>query len=137
ILERRFHIHSLPNIQAKGACPRHDSRSNFSQPSELMRILKVTQAYYPFQNRGGPAFKVRSIARVLVAQGHKVTVLTADLGFGASEVTTVAAARSPQGWRSDMDGIDVNYLATRGHYRSVTVNPGVVGFCRRRLSEFD
>jgi len=102
-----------------------------------MRILKVTQAYYPFQERGGPAFKVRSIARVLGAQGHKVTVLTADLGFGVSEVAAVAAKRSSQGWRSDLDGVEVNYLATRGHYRSLTVNPGVVGFCRRRLPEFD
>jgi glycosyltransferase involved in cell wall biosynthesis len=102
-----------------------------------MRILSVTQAYYPFQDRGGPAFKVRSIARVLAAQGHRVTVLTADLGFGAAEVAAIAATRSPQGWHSDLDGIEVNYLATRGHYRNFTLNPGVAGFCRRRLSEFD
>src|SRR5580658_9493906 len=98
-----------------------------------MRILSVTQAYYPFQDRGGPAFKVRSIARVLAAQGHRVTVLTADLGFGAAEVAAIAATRSPQGWHSDLDGIEVNYLATRGHYRNFTLNPGVAGFCRRRL----
>jgi glycosyltransferase involved in cell wall biosynthesis len=102
-----------------------------------MRILKVTQAYYPFQDRGGPAFKVRSIARVLAAQGHKVTVLTADLGFGTSQIASVGATRSPQGWRSNSDNVEVSYLATRGHYRSLTVNPGVLPFCRHHLSEFD
>src|SRR5438094_329466 len=35
-----------------------------------MRILQVTQAYYPFQDRGGRAIKVRSIARALVALVH-------------------------------------------------------------------
>ena len=29
------------------------------------------------------------------------------------------------------------YLRTRGHYRNLTVNPGVLRFCRRRLKEFD
>src|SRR5580658_6209512 len=54
-----------------------------------MRILSVTQSYYPFQDRGGPAFKVRSISRMLAELGNSVTVLTADLGFGDP---TIAAA---------------------------------------------
>src|SRR5437016_3757238 len=102
-----------------------------------MRILQVTQAYYPFQDRGGPATKVRSIARALVAQRHEVTVLTADLGFGPPEIASAGAYRNGQGWRSDLDGVETIYLATRGRYRNLTVNPGVVGFCRRRLREFD
>ena len=102
-----------------------------------MRILKVTQAYYPFQERGGPAIKVRSIARVLVELGHKVTVLTADLGFGPAEIASASAHRSGQGWRGSLDGVEAIYLATRGRYRNLTVNPGVVGFCRRRLREFE
>lgn len=102
-----------------------------------MRILKVTQAYYPFQGRGGPAIKVRSIARVLVELGHKVTVLTADLGFGPAEIASAAAHRHGQGWRSDLDGMEAIYLATRGRYRNLTLNPGVLGFCRRRLREFE
>jgi glycosyltransferase involved in cell wall biosynthesis len=102
-----------------------------------MRILKVTQAYYPFMDRGGPAVKVRSIARVLAEQGHEVTVLTADLGFGPAEIASAAAHRNGQGWRSDLDGVRAIYLATRGRYRNLTVNPGVAGFCRRRLKEFE
>jgi glycosyltransferase involved in cell wall biosynthesis len=102
-----------------------------------MRILKVTQAYYPFQDRGGPAIKVRSIARTLVRQGHRVTVLTADLGFGLAEIAAAEALRNGLGWRSELDGVETIYFATRFSYRNLTVNFGVAGFCRRRLREFD
>src|ERR1700680_5233546 len=100
-----------------------------------MRILKVTQAYYPFQHRGGPAIKVRAIARALADRGHTVTVLTADLGFGPAEVASAAAHRNSYGWQSDLGGVEAIYLATPGHYRNLTVNPRVIGFCRRRLRE--
>ena len=102
-----------------------------------MRILKVTQAYHPFHERGGPAIKVRSIARGLVELGHRVTVLTADLGFGAREIAAAAASRDTQGWRSAQDGIEALYLSTFGHYRNLTVNPGVLRFCARQLRQFD
>ena len=102
-----------------------------------MRILSVTQSYYPFQDRGGPAFKVRSIARMLTGLGNKVTVLTADLGFAASTIASAGAIRYEQGWRSDLDGVEVIYLKTRARYRGLTVNPGVLGFCQRELRKFD
>jgi len=102
-----------------------------------MRILNVTQSYHPFQNRGGPAFKVRSISRALVEKGHAVTVLTADLKFGPTEIASVAALRSGLGWLSNLDGVEAIYLDTRFRYRSLTVNPGVITFCRRRLRDFD
>ena len=53
-----------------------------------VRILKVTQAYYPFTARGGPAVKVRSIARGLVGLGNEVTVLTADLRRAGGRIWT-------------------------------------------------
>lgn len=102
-----------------------------------MRILKVTQSYYPFQQRGGPAIKVRSIARVLRELGNEVTVLTADLGFGPREIAAAVVAADPQGWRTHLDGVEVIYLRTCTHYRNLTVNPGVLRFCRCRLKEFD
>jgi glycosyltransferase involved in cell wall biosynthesis len=102
-----------------------------------MRILSVTQSYYPFQDRGGPAFKVRSISRMLSELGNTVTVLTADLGFVDPAIASAAAVRCAQGWRSDVDGVEVIYLTTRGRYRNLTLNPGVLGFCRDRLREFD
>jgi glycosyltransferase involved in cell wall biosynthesis len=102
-----------------------------------VRILKVTQAYYPFLHRGGPAIKVRSIARALVQQGHQVTVATADLGFGPPEIASAGAVRNGQGWRSELDGVETIYFKTECHYRNLTMNLSVTGFCRRRLREFD
>jgi glycosyltransferase involved in cell wall biosynthesis len=102
-----------------------------------VRILQVTQSYYPFLHCGGPAFKVHSIARVLAAQGHEVTVLTADLGFGNELTIPPAVIGRGCGWVSNAEGIEAIYLTTRGRYRSFTVNPGVVRFCRRRLRQFD
>ena len=102
-----------------------------------MRILSVTQSYYPFQDRGGPAFKVRSIARMLTELGNKVTVLTADLGFADSTIASAGVIPYQQGWRSDLDGVEVVYLNTRARYRGQTVNPGVMGFCQHQLRKFD
>jgi glycosyltransferase involved in cell wall biosynthesis len=102
-----------------------------------MRILKVTQAYYPFNARGGPAIKVRAIARELARMGNKVTVLTADLGFGPQEIESANVIPDTLGWRSEADGVETFYLATRCHYRNLTVNPAVLRFCRQRLNEFD
>jgi glycosyltransferase involved in cell wall biosynthesis len=102
-----------------------------------MRILQVTQAYHPFQARGGPAIKVRSIAKALTDLGDQVTVLTADLGFGPKEVASTKAVSTPQGWRSDAEGPEVLYLPTCCRYRNLTINPGVLAFCRERLREFD
>jgi glycosyltransferase involved in cell wall biosynthesis len=102
-----------------------------------MRILKVSQAYYPFNDRGGPAVKVRSIARVLVELGNEVTVLTADLGFSPREIAAAEVVGGPEGWLTGLDGAEVVYLRTRCHYRNLTVNPGVLRFCRNRLKAFD
>ena len=102
-----------------------------------MRILKVTQAYYPFNARGGPATKVRSIARALKERGNDVVVLTADLGFGPKEIAAAGVVADPYGWRTDLDGVETIYFSTRFHYRNLTINPGVLRFCRRRIMEFD
>jgi len=102
-----------------------------------LRILSVTQSYFPFQERGGPAFKVRSISRMLAELGHQVTVLTADLGFTDPTIASAEAAACRQGWQSNLDGVEVIYLNTRGRYRNLTVNPGALSFCRNQLREFD
>lgn len=102
-----------------------------------MQILNVTQSYHPFLDKGGPATKVRAITRELLRKGHGVTVLTADLGFGPREIAAAKVVGDQEGWRTDLDGAEVIYLRTRCHYRDLTVNPGVLGFCRSRLKEFD
>jgi glycosyltransferase involved in cell wall biosynthesis len=102
-----------------------------------VRILKVVQAYYPFQEKGGPVVKVRALARGLVERGHQVTVLTADLGLGKRSGHGMKIERCKWGWRSEQDGVEAIYLSTLGHYRALTINPRVIGFCRASLMGFD
>ena len=102
-----------------------------------MRILKVVQSYFPFQDRGGPVFKVRALAKGLAKRGHKVTVLTADLGFGPKNGFALEAAPSRWGWRAQEEGVEAIYLPTAGHYRALTLNPRVVTFCRESIRQFD
>jgi glycosyltransferase involved in cell wall biosynthesis len=93
-----------------------------------MRVLKTVQSYFPFEERGGTAFKVRAIARGLAQRGHMVTVLTADLGIRQRNPDG-RFERCEWGWRGNEDGVESVYLSTVAHYRAVTLNPGVVRFC--------
>jgi glycosyltransferase involved in cell wall biosynthesis len=102
-----------------------------------VRILKVVQAYYPFQEKGGPVVKVRALARGLAQRGHHVTVLTADLGLAGHNWPGTNFERCIWGWRSVQDGVEAIYLSTFGHYRALTINPRVIGFCRASLTSFD
>ena len=100
-------------------------------------VLKVTQSYYPFVERGGPAVKVRALARGLAQRGHSVSVLTSDLGVKRISNAAFAAARMPKGWRHQEDGVETRYFDSWGGYRSLTWNPGAFEFCRERLASFD
>jgi glycosyltransferase involved in cell wall biosynthesis len=102
-----------------------------------LRILKVTQSYYPFLARGGPAVKVRAMARGLARRSHVVTVLTSDLGLPFANGGTVDAVEDRRGWRALDDSVETIYLRSWAHYRSLTWNPGVSRFCRLRLAPFD
>ena len=100
------------------------------------RVLKVTQSYYPFLERGGPAVKVRAMARGLALRGHLVTVLTSDLGIKrAGKFGSIT--QDANGWRFDEDGVKTVYLSTCGSYRSLTWNPGVFEFCAKYLKSVD
>jgi glycosyltransferase involved in cell wall biosynthesis len=103
-----------------------------------MRILKTTQTYYPYLDKGGPPRKVRSIASTLVARGHQVTVLTADLGSPSIVVDPNDINRKTEwGWESLRDGVEAVYLRSLANYRATTINPGVINFCARRLPNYD
>lgn len=102
-----------------------------------MRLLHVTQSYYPFLDRGGPTVKVRALARGLAARGHQVTVLTADLGFDETRRKSLGASKTRWGFETTEDGVEAIYLRTRGRYRSLTWNPVAASFCRERLSAYD
>ena len=86
-----------------------------------MRILHVTQTYHPFLERGGPTVKVRSIAEGLTRRGHRNTVVTSWFG------------RPYRSRRLDVNGVDVIYLRPRGTYRALTLNSGLLRFCRSEL----
>ncbi|HLJ24435.1 MAG TPA: glycosyltransferase [Candidatus Acidoferrales bacterium] len=102
-----------------------------------MRLLHVTQSYYPFLEQGGPTVKVRALARGLASAGHAVTVLTADLGLDAAKRELSGAVASRWGFEARQDGVEAIYLRTRARYRALTWNPGVAPFCRDRLGDFD
>jgi glycosyltransferase involved in cell wall biosynthesis len=105
----------------------------------FMRILKTTQAYYPYLNKGGPPAKIRGLARALVRRGHEVSVLTADLGEpnGTSDGSNWQRERSAWGWESRHDGVEAVYLSTLTNYRATTVNLRIASFCARRLGAYD
>jgi len=108
-----------------------------SSAIKRMRILMTVQAYYPFQDRGGPVFKVRALSRCLANRSHLVKVLTADLGFTEGWRNGLEIERCPWGWRAEESGVEAIYLSTLGHYRALTLNPRVVGFCGASLGQFD
>ncbi|MEP6743397.1 MAG: glycosyltransferase [bacterium] len=116
-----------------------------------MRILKITQTYFPYLSKGGPPAKVRAIARALVERGHEVTVLTADRGQkseirgqrsegaekaeGEEERSESRGQKS--GWEVNDHGVETVYLRTLQSYRATTINPGILRFCANRLRDFD
>lgn len=102
-----------------------------------MRILKVVQFYYPFVERGGPVVKVRALARALSQRGHHVTVLTADWGLRSRNGHALTLESCEFGWRAAEAGVDVIYLSSLARYRALTLNPGVMRFCRESLKRFD
>src|SRR5438552_2697168 len=69
--------------------------------------------------------------------GHGVTVLTAYLGPLTGERRLQAVESDRWGWRTESGGIETVYLRTRLRYRTLTLNPSVTSFCRKRLREFD
>jgi glycosyltransferase involved in cell wall biosynthesis len=102
-----------------------------------VKILKVVQSYYPFQERGGPVFKVRALARHLAQRGHKITVLTADLGLKKRSSDGLRPEKCPWGWRIDEDGVEAVYLPSLASYRAMTINSRLRKFCSDRLGQFD
>ena len=102
-----------------------------------MRLLHVTQSYYPFLDKGGPTVKVRALARGMASAGHAVTVLTADLGFDQAKREMTGAVPGRWGYEATEDGAEAIYLRTRARYRSLTWNPAVTEFCRQQLGRYD
>ena len=85
-------------------------RGRHRQVSSRVRILKVVQAYYPFQEQGGPVYKVRALARELGGRGHDVTVLTVDLGLSRYNGSLGKIQDSPWGAELREQNVRAIYL---------------------------
>ena len=105
-----------------------------------MRILNVTQSYYPFLEFGGPPVKVRALSEAMAKRGHQVTVLTADWGLESCRSLEAKGSnkeRSEFGWHVERNGVEAIYLPTWLRFRALSWNPGIRRFCRARLWNFD
>lgn len=102
-----------------------------------MRILKVSQTYYPFLAEGGRPAKVAAIAGRLTRLGHHVTVLTVD--FGLRSLSHDLGDLQPRSWgsRAEKDGVEIQYLPAILRYRTLTWNPAASRFCAEELASFD
>src|SRR5260370_37643701 len=91
-----------------------------------MRILNVTQTYFPFLEFGGPPVKERSLSRQFAKLGHHVTVLTADWGLQSRAWAAAGSSveRSAWGWRLEEKGIEVILLPDWLHLRSLSWKTG-------------
>ena len=105
-----------------------------------MRILKVTQAYAPFFEFGGPPVKVRALAEGLARRGHEVTVLTPDWGLEQRLTESPKegkAEASPFGRRWRANGVTAEYLANWLRVRALTWNPALRRYLKTRAKNFD
>jgi glycosyltransferase involved in cell wall biosynthesis len=105
-----------------------------------MRILKVTQAYAPFFEFGGPPVKVRALAEGLARRGHEVTVVTPDWGLEQrlqESPTAGKAEMSPFGRRWRVNGVTAEYLANWLHVRALTWNPALRRYLKARAKGFE
>jgi glycosyltransferase involved in cell wall biosynthesis len=106
-----------------------------------MRVLNVTQTYFPFLEFGGPPVKVRALSKALARLGHQVTVLTADWGFAhrcaSDNGSRDGAVRSVYGWRWNEEGVEAVYLPNWLRYRALSWSPVAKRFCRDRITDFD
>src|SRR5262245_47565120 len=67
-----------------------------------MRILQVTNTYFPELKYGGPPQKIHALSTRLVARGHSVNVVTFD------------SQNSHGGKDREMDGVRIAYLPWQG-----------------------
>ena len=102
-----------------------------------MRILNVAQTYFPYLAEGGRPAKVRTLSRKLAQRGHKVTVLTVNLGPSEWAQAGVVPEKTSLGWRFIEAGVEAIYLPEVGRYRAITINPRLIQFCRTSLGDFD
>lgn len=98
-----------------------------------MRILLVSQYFYPAWHYGGPVTKVKGLADGLADLGHSVTVLTSAI----SKSEYSGEPLDGRGELRQLGKLSVFYLRSIFSYRGVSVNPGALRFCRHHLQDYD
>ncbi len=96
-----------------------------------MRILLVSQYFYPAWDYGGPVAAVSSIARRLADSGNQVAVLT------TSRSSSRLAHFSPVPDEVYLPGVRVFRPRPVAHYRKLSFNPGTLDFCIRHVRDYD
>jgi glycosyltransferase involved in cell wall biosynthesis len=102
-----------------------------------VRILYVAQTYFPYLAEGGRPAKVRTLSRELSRRGHKMTVVTADLGSEEWRQQSITPEKCAWGRKFTENGVTAYYLASWARYRALTLNPRVIGFSHSALEEID
>lgn len=99
-----------------------------------MRILLVTQTYYPYLRQGGRPYKVRTLYEEMTKLGHQVSVLTVNHSK-KREAFAIHRKRTGLGWQARED--DTLYLDSIPLYRIITLNPGAFGYGLSYLKNYD
>lgn len=102
-----------------------------------MRVLYVAQTYFPYLAEGGRPAKVRTLSRELSRRGHKISVVTADLGSEEWREQSIVREKCAWGRIFAENGVTAYYLPSWARYRTLTLNPRVIGFSHSALEEID
>ncbi|PWV49846.1 XrtY-associated glycosyltransferase XYAG1 [Chitinophaga sp. S165] len=94
-----------------------------------MNILHVIPSYKPAYVYGGPIYSSSALCEQLVAEGHKVTVVTTTAN-GKEELNV------PHGVVQQVDGVDTLYFKrlTKDHTH---FSPGLISYLYRNIKKYD
>ncbi|HJT75266.1 MAG TPA: glycosyltransferase, partial [Chitinophaga sp.] len=94
-----------------------------------MNILHIIPSYKPAYVYGGPIYSSSALCEQLVADGHKVTVITTTAN-GKDELNV------PTGVVQQVDGVDTVYFKryTKDHTH---FTPGLIWFLFRNIKKYD
>jgi len=94
-----------------------------------MNILHVIPSYKPAFVYGGPIYSSSALCEQLVAEGHKVTVVTTTAN-GKEELNV------PSGVLQQVDGVDTLYFKriTKDHTH---FSPGLISYLYRNIKKYD
>lgn len=94
-----------------------------------MNILHVIPSYKPAYVYGGPIYSSSALCEQLVAEGHKVTVVTTTAN-GKDELNV------PHGVVQQVDGVETLYFKrlTKDHTH---FSPGLIGYLYKNIKKYD